>query len=140
MLNEDGTMGKNSATLRITVTPPLFRNRWLLLSFIGLVILIAFMWRRWFLKRHADKTERDYLRMEMMKKQWMSEMRAELQQQQESAQKAQAEELAAEAWSLEETHKKAQDLQHFMKEQCAQFKAPLGKLLPRHLSASLIMV
>ena len=127
MLNEDGTMGKNSATLRITVTPPLFRNRWLLLSFIGLVILIAFMWRRWFLKRHADKTERDYLRMEMMKKQWMSEMRAELQQQQESAQKAQAEELAAEAWSLEETHKKAQDLQHFMKEQCAQFKAPLGK-------------
>ena len=127
MLNEDGTMGKNSATLRITITPPLLRNRWLLLSFVGLVVLIAFLWRRMFLKRQADKTEREYLRMEVMKKQWMSEMRAELQQQQESDQKAQAEELAQEAWSLEETHKKSIDLQHFMKEQCAQFQAPLGK-------------
>ena len=41
--------------------------------------------------------------------------------------KAQAEELYNEAWSIEETVKKPLDLQHFMKEQCAQFKAPLGK-------------
>ena len=62
-----------------------------------------------------------------MKKQWMSEMRAELQKQQESDQKAQAEELAQQAWTIEETQKKPHDLQHFMREQCAQFKAPLGK-------------
>jgi signal transduction histidine kinase len=50
-----------------------------------------------------------------------------LQQQQESDQKAQAEELYNEAWSIEKTVKKPHDLQHFMKEQCAKFKAPLGK-------------
>ena len=127
MMNEDGTMGKNEATLDITITPPLLRNRWIMVIFLSLVALGIFLWRRMFLKQQAEKTERDYLRMEVMKKQWMSEMRAELQQQQETAQKAQAEELYAEAWSIEETVKKPHDLQHFMKEQCAQFKAPLGK-------------
>ena len=127
MLNEDGTMGNNEVTLQITITPPLLRNRWIMVIFLVLVALGIFLWRRLFLKRQSEKTERDYLRMEVMKKQWMSEMRAELQQQQETAQKAQAEELAAKAWTIEETHKKAHDLQHFMKEQCAQFKAPLGK-------------
>jgi len=127
MMNEDGTMGKNEATLDITVTPPLLRNRWIMVIFLSLVVLGVFLWRRMFLKQQAEKTERDYLRMEVMKKQWMSEMRAELQQQQENAQKAKAEELYAEAWSIEETVKKPHDLQHFMKEQCAQFKAPLGK-------------
>ncbi|SHK30131.1 two-component regulator propeller domain-containing protein [Xylanibacter ruminicola] len=127
MLNEDGTMGKNEAILNITITPPLLRNRWIMVIFLALVALAIFLWRRMFLKRQAEKTERDYLRMEVMKKQWMSEMRVELQKQQESDQKAQAEELAAQAWTIEETHKKPHDLQHFMKEQCAKFKAPLGK-------------
>ena len=127
MLNEDGTMGQNEATLKITITPPLLRNRWIMVIFLSLVALAVFIWRRMFLKQQAEKTERDYLRMEVMKKQWMSEMRAELQQQQENDQKAQAEELYNAAWSIEETVKKPHDLQHFMKEQCAQFKAPLGK-------------
>ena len=127
MMNEDGTMGKNEAVLHITITPPLLRNRWIMVLFLLVVALGIFLWRRMFLKQQAEKTERDYLRMEVMKKQWMSEMRAELQQQQENDQKAQAEELAAQAWTIEETHKKPHDLQHFMKEQCAQFKAPLGK-------------
>ena len=127
MLNEDGTMGENEATLKITITPPLLRNRWIMVIFLSIVLLGVFVWRRIFLKRQAEKTERDYLRMEVMKKQWMAEMRAELQQQQESDQKAQAEELYNQAWSIEATVKKPHDLQHFMKEQCAKFKAPLGK-------------
>jgi hypothetical protein len=127
MMNEDGTMGKNEAILHITITPPLLRNRWIMVLFLAVVGLGIFLWRKRFLKQQAEKTERDYLRMEVMKKQWMSEMRAELQAQQENDQKAQAEELYAQAWSIEETVKKPHDLQHFMKEQCAQFKAPLGK-------------
>ena len=127
MLNEDGTMGKNEAILNITVTPPLLRNRWIMVIFLSIIALGIYLWRKRFLKQQADKTERDYLRMEVMKKQWMNEMRAELQKQQESDQKAQAEELYAQAWSIEETVKKPHDLQHFMKEQCALFKAPLGK-------------
>ena len=127
MLNEDGTMGQKEATLDITITPPLLRNRWIMLLFMLVVGLGVFFWRRMFLKQQAEKTEREYLRMEVMKKQWMSEMRAELQRQQENDQKAQAEELYNAAWSIEATVKKPHDLQHFMKEQCAQFKAPLGK-------------
>ena len=127
MLNEDGTMGEHEATLKITVTPPLLRNRWLLVIFLSVVFLAVLLWRRLFLKRQAEKDERNYLRLEVMKKQWMSEMRAELQRQQESDQKAQAEELYNAAWSIEETVKKPHDLQRFMKDQCAKFKAPLGK-------------
>ncbi len=127
MLNEDGTMGANEATLEIIITPPLLRNRWLMVIFLLLVASGILIWRAVFLKRQSEKTKRDYLVMEMMKKQWMSEMRAELQKQQENAQKEQAEELYKEVWSIEESVKKPHDLLHFMKEQCAQFKPPLGK-------------
>ena len=34
MLNEDGTMGAMESTLNITITPPLIRNRWILLLFL----------------------------------------------------------------------------------------------------------
>ena len=36
MLNDDGTMGDYEATLEITITPPLIRNRWLMIAFLTL--------------------------------------------------------------------------------------------------------
>ena len=131
MLNEDGTMGQNEAKLEITITPPLLRNRWIMLLFLLCVAGGVFYWRRWFMKIHADKMERERLRMEQMKKQWMSEMKAQMKINSEAApeqpniivQSQQPE------WDISSLNKQPGDLQEFMKEQCAQFKAPEGKRL-----------
>jgi signal transduction histidine kinase/streptogramin lyase len=132
MLNEDGTMGQNEATLKITITPPLLRNRWILLLFLCAVAAGIYFWRRWFMKRQAEELERERLRMELTKKQWMAEMKAQLmnetaaaapEQQQKPVQPQQPE------WEISSLNKQSGDLQEFMKEQCAQFKAPEGKRL-----------
>jgi signal transduction histidine kinase len=132
MLNEDGTMGQNEATLKITITPPLLRNRWILLLFLCAVAAGIYFWRRWFMKRQAEELERERLRMELTKKQWMAEMKAQLmnetaaaapEQQQKPVQPQQPE------WEISSLNKQSGELQEFMKEQCAQFKAPEGKRL-----------
>lgn len=132
MLNEDGTMGQNEAILKITITPPLLRNRWILLLFLLIVAGGIWLWRHFFLKRHADQVERERLRMEVMKKQWMNEMKAQLMKEAGAEQQKQSIRSSEElAWSMkpEDLHKTSGDLQEFMKQQCAQFKAPEGKRL-----------
>ena len=78
MLNEDGTMGEHEATLKITITPPLIRNRWLMVAFLLLVGLGIFLWRRQFLKKHAERVELENYRYEIRKKHWMSAMRRKM--------------------------------------------------------------
>ena len=130
MLNEDGTMGQNEATLKLTITPPLLRNRWILLLFLIIVGAGIWLWRHFFLKRHADQVEREHLRMEVMKKQWMNEMKAQMKKEAGMEQPKQPERDSMDmAWGMkpEDLHKTSGDLQEFMKQQCAQFKAPEGK-------------
>ena len=130
MLNEDGTMGQNEAVLKISITPPLLRNRWILLLFLLLVAGGVWLWRHFFLKRHADQVEREHLRMEVMKKQWMNEAKAQLMKEAgEEKQEKDKRNSMDMAWGLkpEDLNKTPGDLQEFMKQQCAQFKAPEGK-------------
>jgi hypothetical protein len=129
MLNEDGTMGQNEATLNITITPPLLRNRWILLLFLCCVAAGIYFWRRWFMKRQADQMERERLRMEMMKKQWMNEMKAQLANSAAQEQPQQPVQPQQPEWESGSLNLQPGDLQEFMKEQCAQFKAPEGKRL-----------
>ena len=133
MLNEDGTMGQNEAVLKITITPPLLRNRWILLLFLCCVAGGIYLWRRWFMKRQADQLERERLRMEVMKKQWMNEMKAQLMNSgaanAASEQPKQPVQPQQPEWEVGSLNKTPGDLQEFMKEQCAQFKAPQGKRL-----------
>jgi hypothetical protein len=123
MLNEDGTMGAMESTLNITITPPLIRNRWILLLFLLLVVGGIWVWRHFFLKRQADTVEREKLRMEVMKKQWMSEMKAQMMKDQEKP----VEVKKTPEWEVSGLNKTSGDLQEFMKEQCAQFNAPKDK-------------
>ena len=125
MLNEDGTMGVMESTLKLTITPPLLRNRWLLLAFLLLVAGGIWLWRHFFLKRHADEVEREKLRMEVMKKQWMNEMKAQLMKENDIRPKMKA--PTTPEWEISGLNKTSGDLQFFMKEQCAQFKAPKNK-------------
>ena len=81
MLNEDGTMGEYEATLKITITPPLIRNRWLMVAFLLIVGLSIYLWRRRFLKKQAEFVELKLFRNELQKKHMMSAMREEIEQQ-----------------------------------------------------------
>ena len=81
MLNEDGTMGEHEATLKIIITPPLIRNRWLMVAFLLIVGLSIYLWRRRFLKKQAEFVELKLFRNELQKKHMMSAMREEIEQQ-----------------------------------------------------------
>ena len=81
MLNEDGTMGEYEATLKIIITPPLIRNRWLMVAFLLIVGLSIYLWRRRFLKKQAEFVELKLFRNELQKKHMMSAMREEIEQQ-----------------------------------------------------------
>jgi len=111
------------STLNITITPPLIRNRWILLLFLLLVAGGIWVWRHFFLKRQADTVEREKLRMEVMKKQWMNEMKAQMMKDQEKP----VEVKKTPEWEVSGLNKTSGDLQEFMKEQCAQFNAPKDK-------------
>ena len=78
MLNDDGTMGDYEATLEITITPPLIRNRWLMIAFLTLLAGGIYFWRRRFLKKHAERVELENYRNEIHKKHWMSAMKKKL--------------------------------------------------------------
>lgn len=124
MLNDDGTMGNEEVTLKLTITPPLLRNRWLMLAFIACVALGVWLWRRRFMLRQTDQVERERLRMEAMKKQWMSEMKTQMMNEGYVQKKKQTPE-----WEVSGLNRQPGDLQEFMKEECAKFTVPKGKKL-----------
>ena len=126
MLNDDGTMGDIESSLKITITPPLLRNRWLLLLFICAVGGGVWLWRRRFLQKHEEQTELEDIRREVEKKQWMNEMLTKMREKK----KDEEEEVSKpETWGeqLSAANKTSGDLQEFMKKQCEQFKAPKNK-------------
>ena len=75
MLNDDGTMGDYEATLEITITPPLIRNRWLMIGFLALLAGGIYFWRRRFLQKHQERVELENYRNEIHKKHWKSAMK-----------------------------------------------------------------
>ena len=130
MLNDDGTMGKTEATLKLTITPPLLRNRWLMLFFLACIAGGIWFWRKQFMKKQLEKAELEQLRREVEKKQWMNEMKAQMMSQEsgDGSQETGVRKQAAE-WEITGLNRQPADLQEFMKEQCAQFVAPEGKKL-----------
>ena len=126
MLNDDGTMGDIESTLKITITPPLLRNRWLLLAFILCVGGGVWFWRRRFLQKHEEQSELEDIRREVEKKQWMNEMLTKMR---EKKQEVPEESPKPDTWGaqLSAQNKTSGDLQEFMKEQCEQYTAPKNK-------------
>ena len=78
MLNEDGTFGAEESLLKITIRPPLWRTRWMILLYMLLIAAAAWWWRKWFLRRQEQRMQVETLRRETEKMQWMSEMRMQL--------------------------------------------------------------
>lgn len=78
MLNDDGTFGEEESLLEITILPPLWRTRWMLLAYMLLIAFAAWYWRKWFLRHHDRRVKAETLRMETEKMQWMSDMRMQM--------------------------------------------------------------
>jgi hypothetical protein len=78
MLNDDGTIGDDEATLEIHIATPIWRARWAMLLYVLLVLAAVWWWRRWFLRRQKERDELEHQRRELEKQQWMSEMRRQM--------------------------------------------------------------
>ena len=78
MMNNDGTMGSEESRIDITIRPPLWRTRWMVLLYMLLIAIVAWIWRKWYVKRQERLMEAESVRRELEKKQWMNEMRMQL--------------------------------------------------------------
>ena len=78
MLNDDGTIGDEEASMDITIRPALWRTRWAMLLYILVIAAIALLWRHWYMKRLGRRMETETTRRELEKKQWMNEVRMQL--------------------------------------------------------------
>lgn len=78
MLNDDGTFGDNESRIAITIRPPLWRTRWMVLLYMLLIAVAAWIWHKWFIKRQENRMKVETTRRELEKQQWMNEMRMQL--------------------------------------------------------------
>ena len=138
MLNDDGTMGENEAVLKITITPPLLRNRWLMLVFLVLVGCSIYFWRRRFLKKYAERAELENYRNEIHKKHWMSAMRRKMGLHRKSAADTESDDVEEDAEEVGDDDelapviegvKEKTDIVALLRDVCENFKAPGGKII-----------
>ena len=78
MMNDDGTMGREESRIDITIRPPFWRTRWMILLYMLLIAAAAWIWHKWYMKRQERRMEAESIRRELEKKQWMNEMRMQL--------------------------------------------------------------
>jgi hypothetical protein len=134
MLNDDGTMGENEAVLKITITPPLLRNRWLMLGFLLLVGCGIFFWRRRFLQKQAERIELENYRNKIHMKHWMSAMRKKMKLHRKGDKGLETDEVEDdneedELAPVVEGVKEKLDIVPLLREVCESFKAPSGKVI-----------
>ena len=153
ILNGDGTLGEEESQLEITILPPFWRTRWMILLYMLIIAAAALLWRKWFLKKHAEKEEVYALAREQEKRQWMSEMRTQMMKEgyvpksekdtpsQEGEEKIEVfheselvddtTEVSSKSRAPEvpkvELHRSEQDLVAFLKDICDNYKAPAEK-------------
>ena len=128
MLNDDGTIGDEEATLDITIRPPLWRARWMILLYMLLIAAAAWYWRKWWMKRQVKRMEVESRRRELEKTQWMNEMRLKLAQEARQQGYQHAEEAAPEVQQpAVEVHLTLGDLVTFSRQFCSSYVAPEGK-------------
>ena len=146
ILNDDGSLGAEESQLDITILPPLYRTRWMILLYMILIAAGAWLFVKWYLKKQKEKADLEQLRREQDKHQWMSEMRARLMKESQNNQKAkaegdEAEEVIHESESFDdksfvmpampklETHLSEGDIVAFLKNLCDNYKPSEDKKL-----------
>lgn len=120
MLNDDGTFGQEEATLEITIRPPLWRTRWMILLYMLIIAGVAFVWRKWFMKRLESRMKVEMMRRELEQQQWMNEMRMKMAT--EQANKQRSDGTAKETVKLNLT---TEDLVVFIRALCEHYESPI---------------
>ena len=121
MLNDDGTYGEEESTLDITIRPPLYRTRWMILLYMIIIAAIALYWRKWYMRRQTRMMEVQNRRRELEKQQWMNEMRLQMRQEQ-AAMMAGNGESEEEAHPAIELNKSITDIVVMTREFCDEFR------------------
>ena len=120
MLNDDGTFGQEEATLEITIRPSLWRTRWMILLYMLIIAGVAFVWRKWFMKRLESRMKVEMMRREVEQQQWMNEMRMKMAT--EQANKQRSDGTAKDTIKLNLT---TEDLVVFIRALCKHYESPI---------------
>ena len=120
MLNDDGTFGQEEATLEITIRPSLWRTRWMILLYMLIIAGVAFVWRKWFMKRLESRMKVEIMRRELEQQQWMNEMRMKMAT--EQANKQRSDGTAKDTVKLNLT---TEDLVAFIRAICKHYESPI---------------
>ena len=120
MLNDDGTFGQEEATLEITIRPSLWRTRWMILLYMLIIAGVAFVWRKWFMKRLESRMKVEMMRRELEQQQWMNEMRMKMAT--EQANKQRSDGTAKDTVKLNLT---TEDLVVFIRALCEHYESPI---------------
>ena len=119
MLNDDGTFGEEESTLEITIRPSLWRTRWMILLYMLIIACVAFVWRKWFIKRLEKRMSVETMRRDLEQQQWMNEMRMKMATEQASRQQSNG--TKEEIVKLDLT---TEDLVVFVRAICEQYVSP----------------
>ena len=117
MLNDDGTIGSEEATLTIIIQPPFWRSWWMVMMLLLVAAFGIWWWRKNYMRRQAKRQAAIALRLEMEKRQWMAEMKASMAEEQSTTGNAVVEEPVRQLM----LHTEYADLVAVIKKQCAEY-------------------
>ncbi len=75
MLNDDGTIGDQEATLDITIRPTFWLTDWAMLFYVLIIAVAALLWRRWLMLRYQRYEKVANMRRDIEQETWKSELR-----------------------------------------------------------------
>ena len=122
ILNDDGSLGTEESQLDITILPPLYRTRWMILLYMILIAAVAWLFVRWYQSKLRKIANLEKLQRDVEKRQWMSEMRVQMRK--EGADENMPAKSVVEEIKL---HRTEGDMVAFLKDLCDNFKAPEDK-------------
>ena len=145
ILNDDGSLGTEESSLDITIRPPLWRTRWMILLYMLFIAAGAWLFIKWYQKKLRERAQLEQLQRDVEKRQWMSEMRTQMQKEAQRFQGSHTDEAPVEviheadvivpdnpvspAIPPIELQRKEGDMVAFLKALCDQYKAPEDKKL-----------
>ena len=142
ILNGDGTLGEEESQMDITIRPPLYRTRWMILLYMLIIAAAAWLFIRWYQKKLKEKARLEQLQRDVEKRQWMSEMRSQMQKESlryhtshadgESVEVIhESDAIVEERPAIElpkiELHRTEGDIVAFLRDLCNNFVAPADK-------------
>ena len=142
ILKGDGTLGEEESQMDITIRPPLYRTRWMILLYMLIIATAAWLFIRWYQNKLKEKARLEQLQRDVEKRQWMSEMRSQMQKERLHHQTSPANEESVEVIHESdaiveerpviklpkiELHRTEGDIVAFLKDFCENFVAPVDK-------------